>query len=626
MTWALWSKIKPMLAAGGLTEPAPEVVDGPDTHRPRETPSERPRDPDPRPREKDKGPKDKGPKDKGPKRPDPTRDPEEPVRPPVSGTGSFPRRTLLISVHNYLYANPILNPLFTSGPRGGKTRILDRFMQVVNDQLRVPANQTFHVSDMAPKNPVPPMKAVVEKALTDFLESSRRQDRIMVFFVGHSVELNDKPYLVPIEGEMDNADTLIPLEWVFEQMGKCQARQKVLVLDAHRFNPGQGIERPVGGPMGPKFEALVKNPPAGVQVLAACSAGQQSFETDDRPAGVLLDSIRFAFSPPAKDSTKPVMAGRIQQSGDLIPIEKITEAAGKRMAAYLEPRKMVQAAQLTGKDMDNGSAVDPKEPAAAALVIPQPKTANMAVVKDVLDEISVPPLKVGQSDAVVSFNALPPFSPDAMKKYEGKSEVSAELTKAIRKARVNLWALSPNSAPSDVAGEVSEVKGKLGGDLNVMQSYFAAPPAGMAEVAFKNKLAANLKGVSKLITAMEEALDGLKEVDGLVKDAPMRWQANYTFMRARIEEQLTLLEEYEGALGSMRKDFPPRDANLHSGWRLASKTKASDSAAKKYDKSTRKFLGELIEKHGGTPWEVLAKREKLTSLGLDWQAANPEDK
>ena len=109
------------------------------------------------------------------------------------------------------------------------------------------------------RNPgLSPTKTVIEKTLTNFLESSRPQDRILVFFIGHAVELGDDVYLAPIEGELDRAETLIPLKWVYEQLAKCTARQKVLVLDGNRYNQTFGQERPGGEEMGPKMDALLQ--------------------------------------------------------------------------------------------------------------------------------------------------------------------------------------------------------------------------------------------------------------------------------------------------------------------------------------------------------------------------------
>ena len=118
-----------------------------------------------------------------------------------------------------------------------------------------------------------------------------------MFFIGHAVVIGDDTYLVPIEGELDNADTLIPLKWVYEQMAMCKARQKVLVVDVNRLNPGHGLERPNGGPMDPKADDAFGVGPVGVQVWTACVAGQQSYELDDAPEGAFIDRLYTALAP-----------------------------------------------------------------------------------------------------------------------------------------------------------------------------------------------------------------------------------------------------------------------------------------------------------------------------------------
>src|SRR5262249_8195879 len=158
---------------------------------------------------------------------------------------------------------------------------------------------------------------------------SRKQDRILVFFVGHLVEIGDEGYLVPIEGELDNPATLIPLKWFYAQLAKCKARQKVLIVDGNRFNPSQGLERPASGPTGPMPPAQLAKPPAGVQVWSSCSAGQQSLVTDDAPVGLFLDTLREALAPLRG---KGALEGTIQRPGDLIPVEKLRDWVDKRLA------------------------------------------------------------------------------------------------------------------------------------------------------------------------------------------------------------------------------------------------------------------------------------------------------
>lgn len=196
--------------------------------------------------------------------------PREPVEntgkePTTIGLLTFPRRALVISVNNYLYANPV-----NYGIPGHSVHTLS---EKLANGLRIPKDQIAELSDSAPQGTAkPPMKSLVEKSITDFLASSRKQDRLLVVFVGHVAEIGDDVYLVPLEGEMDNKDTLVPLKWVYEQLSQCEARQKVLVLDVARFNPGRGQERPGGGPMSAKVDEALKNPPEGVQVWSACVA------------------------------------------------------------------------------------------------------------------------------------------------------------------------------------------------------------------------------------------------------------------------------------------------------------------------------------------------------------------
>ena len=97
----------------------------------------------------------------------------------------------------------------------------------------------------------------------------------MILFAGHGTEIDKDAYLIPISGRKENADTLLPLAWVYEQLEKCKARQKVLILDLFRFPPALGFELPGAGvseegEMGEVFDKKLQEPPAGVQVWSSC--------------------------------------------------------------------------------------------------------------------------------------------------------------------------------------------------------------------------------------------------------------------------------------------------------------------------------------------------------------------
>jgi hypothetical protein len=552
-----------------------------------------------------------------PKRPgDPTKEPVNPTRPgPTKEGNTFPRRALVISVHDYLYANPV-----SYGMPGSGSHSIAKFCAMLGQEngFKIPLTQVAHLSDVAEKGEArPPMRSVIEGTLKDFLDGSRAQDRIMVFFIGHALVSGDDAYLVPIEGELDNAATLIPLKWVYEQLAACKARQKVLVLDVNRFSPTRGLERPDAGPMDPKFEKALKSPPAGVQVWSACSAGQHSYETDDAPQGAFLEALYAA----SQRGTQNM----IQRHGDPLPLDFFKTKVDELMAADLKRRKQEQVSFLGGKMAEEGAPYDKNEPLAKRPTLaPMPDTrGNEKLVKAVLDQIGTPGVKPSQNSEELKYDALPPFDPKVLKKYEDDSGTDdSPLRKAVRQARALLWAVSSGSEPSNLRAEVQSARTKLKGTLlTILQDGFRAPastPAG--EKNFKDGVQDNQRDVARIMGRLTEVLEEL-EAAGETRDAePKRWQANYDFMKARLQAEIAFLYEYESMLGQMRKEFPPRDPALHNGWRLAAKTDLQgDSKGKKLAKESRKTLDKLAKDHAGTPWEVLAKREKLTALGLEWQ-------
>ncbi len=543
--------------------------------------------------------------------------------PPRDASGStiaasnFPRRALLISVHDYLYANPIHD-----GPHGRNPRDLKSFLNQLHMGFKIPFNQIAHLSDEAAGNPKPraPTRSVIEKTLTNFLDSSRAQDHILVFFIGHSAELGDEVYLAPIEGELDNAATLIPLKWVYEKLAGCKARQKVLVLDINRYNATFGQERPGSGEMGPKLDALLKAPPAGVQVWSACSVKQKSYETDDCEMGVFFDR----FYRTLVDVMQKGRLNRIQKAEDPFPLEPYVEWINESMKKELGPRKLEQVSRLTGTETDPGATFDKNEPAppdAITCLAPAPKetAASKAMIAKVLDEIGTPPVKVTHEMAL-RYDALPPFSAEVLKKYQAdKPNPDSPLRKAVTKARATLWAIYPGQEPKDLREEVRPIREQVRVRMNVLKEGYRAPNN---EKVFKDTVEMEGRNVARLLGAIEDALEELQKADVVEakKDEPARWKANYDFMLARIEMEHAYLYEYDSMLGQIRKEFPPRDPNLHGGWKLASQPELTgDSKGKKSAKNAQKLLDKIIKDHAGTPWEVLAKREKLTSLGLEWQ-------
>jgi hypothetical protein len=528
----------------------------------------------------------------------------------------LPRRALLISVHNYLYANPIHEGMPLPG-----ARTIKNLVEGLTYGLKVPLNQVVHLSDTARKDPRPPMKSVIEQTLTSFLDTSRAQDRILVFFIGHSVEIGDEPYLVPIEGELDNAATLIPLKWVYEQLSKCKARQKVLVLDVNRFNPTNGLERPASGPMGPKLDAALKDPPAGVQVWSSCALGEQSYETDERPMGVFPYKLFVALT---TDTRGMGLGGSIQKPEDPFPLEKLNEVVNEGMKADLEPHKLTQTARLTGKEAEGGAAYDRAEaapPTPTLAGMPKQDPEVLKLLDGIRAEVSTPPVKVSHDERANNLDILPPFPADKLTRYQKEGDPDTKVKLAVRKARAVLWAAAASGEPKELREDVQKERATLRANLTILKDGYRAPAAGVAENRFKDMVTADGREVARILLHLTEALDELKTAGEEGRDAePKRWQANYDFVLARLEAQVAYVYEYQSMLGQMRKELPPRDMALHGGWRLAAQTDLQgDAVGRKLATASRKLLDKIAKDHAGTPWEVLAKREKLTALGLKWQ-------
>ncbi len=74
-------------------------------------------------------------------------------------------------------------------------------------------------------------------------------------------------------------------------------------------------------------------------------------------------------------------------------------------------------------------------------------------------------------------------------------------------------------------------------------------------------------------------------------------------------------------LGQLKKQEPDL-APGQNGWKLAAQpTLRGDSTGKKLAKDSLKHLDQIIKDNPDTPWAILARREKLTALGLQWQGA-----
>jgi hypothetical protein len=545
---------------------------------------------------------------------------------PIPGGGPFPRRALAICVNNYLY----LNPVSYGEPDHDVHSLMERLAQV----LHVPPTQIGELSDARPgkatlttekirsgrarkatgtaaplpiPSPTPPLKPVIEKTITDFLATSQPQDRILLLFMGHAVEISDQGYLVPLEGELAVKESLIPLSWLYDRLKECKARQKVLVLDTCRLDPGRGLERPGSGPMGAKLDAQLAKPPEGVQVWSACTAGQYSYEVNG--SSLFSDEFQKALS--------QQVIKRIQEPDAPLPLTALTEAVAKGTANQaLEQWKAKETPRLAGGEPDESKPVERTEeplPQVAIAPIPPPVggTASPADVRAILDEIALPPIKLtSELTTPLHIEALVPFSAKKLEPYRADYR--------------SLSAIEDNPDKYPLRAVVLQAVRVINKEFNPHNDAFALRdsfPGGNSE-AVKAQIAERQTKPALIHEKLTEALENLKKVgEERDKEPSKRWQCHYDYIYAALLARIAYVYEYDLMLGKIRKDeLPMPEKGMPLGWRLASQEKlSSGKEIRDMVAESRKLLAKLAKKNPGTPWEVLAKREQLTALGLKWE-------
>jgi hypothetical protein len=125
----------------------------------------------------------------------------------------------------------------------------------------------------------------------------------------------------------------------------------------------------------------------------------------------------------------------------------------------------------------------------------------------------------------------------------------------------------------------------------------------------------------QLLETLNESLQ--KVAEERKEEKSKFWQATLDYAMAQVKFRFVYVHEYTSVIGQVRKDaLPELDAKkLQVGWRLASRDSlaTTDNSVKDMSKEARKIFAKLAKDNPGTPWEVLARREKSTALGLRWE-------
>lgn len=584
-------------------------------------------------------------------------------------SGPFPRRMLAISIHSYLYANPLHNGDSGFAEDDNRKSGTDAAVRRIAERWRVPKDQLYHLTDAPvlgekgaePPKPEPkavpakkggkdaandgdemkrgrakggdlkalpeparriakamPLKQVIEGTVTQFLDTSREQDRIVFLFAGHALEKKGKSYLVPIEGDLDEVETLIPLDWLYEKLGACKAQEKVIIFDVCRFHPERGIERPSPGPMTEALETALHNSPDGVTVITSCSTGEQSIELDQYDARILSDrqgvkdrtaslygSLFLSLARVGSFGDGYAEQNRLSAPTDTFPVEPFVKWMKERLidVVHVKYSDRTETLKATIKKQADAVAYNPAEPAPARFEFPQPPpSADPRAVMAIIREVQLPPVKSLREDAPPpSISDVLPFSEETLKPY-----LAGEL-KSTNK---------PNEFQKAVIDAVTGIRSmRMAGSNGELREQFG----GETDDKAKEELRKVQEVPARVAAELQDYLDDLERVADQRDKQLKRWQVHYDYVVAQLKLRICYANQYNLALANVRGGKVPDLQPGQNGYRLAAEPnldKNSPASDKEMFKEAQTALTQIAKENPNTPWALLAKSDRTLALGL----------
>ena len=542
----------------------------------------------------------------------------------------MPRRALFISPENYLLLNRTQFFQEDNGQGAFENTLVRRFS--AGAPLDISPGQIYTLTDSdILQTAMPPQKGVVEGAIKEFCEGSRAQDRIILLWSGHAADIDGKTYLIPVEGDKDTKETCIPLAWVYEQLGKSKARQKVLIFDAFRYPPARGLELPATGSMTEAVDKELAEPPAGIQVWTACVKDQQSIEFESGSVFQLKAMRRGAQG----DAS---VAGTIVKASDPLPLEPLVAKVNQIMKLKLGKEKseemakdgkdmkkddtpeLIQTSRLSGKEMP-GAEPSATEKLAPAVVFADPDKGGtqLKAIDDILREIKeFLPMKQALVAQMIGLRAtaLPALPKDKLDEYpdEGFNPFSGKTDKdSLAKAKAKY--------PFRVAAFEASSKIRETMDLR-MKEYIPNPGGGAFDTNRKKQFLSEQKEPALAILDLKEMRDDMKKLDeDREKETNKRWLAHFDMAKARLMSRLIYIFEYDNLIAQIRTDaLPPLEDKIHVGWRVntSNKVQIKEAEVKAMVKEVAKIWTRIEKDYPLTPWAIIAKREKNIAMGMSW--------
>lgn len=538
---------------------------------------------------------------------------------PTAEGPAYPRRMLVMHVSKYLYCNPLAS--------GGPGRITDVARRIALE-WKVPQsatnNQLFVLSDTAAKDARPMVKPIIQDAYTQFCATSRDQDRVFIYFGGHAIEKDKKAYLVPVEGDLADVSTLIPLDDFWAKVKDCKATQKVVVFDVGRMNEDGDQIRPGSEAMTDSLEKALHAAPAGVQILTTTVAERNALEyrrtpghknASDVSGSLFLSAMRTVAAKGVGKTAKPMAPE------DPLPIMQWLPPINERMKAVAEMTgksgKEIPEAKLSGTETPlRPYKPDDDAPKGFTFATAGKGVDPNEVVKAMKLVGGLPAIRPTTAVTEEPIENLMPFAEATMKDYKPDEVAEEELKKnpekyAVRQATIDAIAL--------IHKEWKATELAAGG-TGLMTRF-----DGETTEAIKKRVAEQQESPARVILALEKhakVMDDLVEAKKLEAEPSKYWQVSFLYSLAQLKARIAFMHEYLLALGNIRTDRLPKADMMKGqvGLQLVSVEKMnSKKDIQDIGNAAKKLFNQVASEHKETPWAVLAKRSRVVALGLEWQ-------
>ncbi len=535
----------------------------------------------------------------------------------------YPGRALLIGIRNYLYLNP-LNPgyrperSFQQDPLG-----LHTLRRTLITELSFPRDEVLVLSDMDDQKPTVPTKDTIEATVEEFLNTCRPSDHIVLVFAVHAATLGGKGYLVPVDGELPLEGSkpdaerdaklipkMIPLSWLYEKLAACKACQKLVILDIAQTDPEAGIVRNAPGALDEALYQQIQAMPKGVQVWLPCKPKQHSYglSSSGQNGSVFLDSLSQLATLSIEKNWKLIEKNSALKTGTL-PLALLANQVQTETTRYLKEHGYDQTPELLGREEAASASPASSPPSPVVLKVKQPAEPiiNGQAIALILKELGIENDHARQ----LSPSSFPPLLQSTFTRYVPDYVSSKELEEKLTQ-----WPLR--------AITLKAIK-TIDRSLKTFRMRFAEESD---EANFKKKIEKEQETPAYVTAELSDLLDDMKKLDEKRDEEPsLRWRAHFDYTQARLLAQLAHVQEYSFVLGNkLRKDTPKiKDPKNHNGWTIVSQRKLEQKETRTYDSERQKLLAKIIKENPGTPWEILARREQATILGLTLQETYLEE-